>query len=198
MAIREKRVLGCLAAAILVLAAAPEARAQTITDIVSQSGGSFDSNGNDYDLLLTAVVTAGLAGALADPAADLTVFAPNDTAFVRLARDLGYGGWSEGEAWNFLVGELTDLGGGDPIPVLTAVLLYHVVNDEISPIELILRTFFAPNVETLEGGTFRVFFLFLIDKEPDLQNPKVRTPLNIQADNGVIHTIDRVLLPLDL
>jgi len=190
--------LAAIAASTIAASASAPAAAQTITDIVVQSGGTFDSNGNDYDILLNAVVTAGLAGALADPAADLTVFAPNDTAFIRLARDLGYTGTDESGAWDFLVAALTDLGGGDPIAPLTAVLLYHVVGESISPLQLILRTFFDPFVETLGGGTVRVFFLFLIDEDPDLKNPKVRAPLDIQADNGVIHTIDRVLIPLDL
>jgi hypothetical protein len=30
------------------------------------------------------------------------VFAPNDAAFLRTARDLGYNGSSESGAWNFL------------------------------------------------------------------------------------------------
>lgn len=59
----------------------------TITDIVAASG-AFDTNGADFDLLLKAVQTTGLAGALADPTADLTVFAPNDAAFLKLAAAL--------------------------------------------------------------------------------------------------------------
>ena len=59
----------------------------TFTDIVAASG-AFDTNGADFDLLLKAVQTTGLAGALADPTADLTVFAPNDAAFLKLAAAL--------------------------------------------------------------------------------------------------------------
>jgi uncharacterized surface protein with fasciclin (FAS1) repeats len=62
---------------------------------------------------------------VSNPTANLTVFAPNDRAFVRLARDLGFTGTTEAAAWQFLVGALTQLGNGDPIPVLTNVLLYH-------------------------------------------------------------------------
>ena len=63
--------------------------------IVAQSGGEFDSNRYDYDILLNAVLTVGLQGdlaPLADETANLTVFAPNDIGFIRLARDLGYAG----------------------------------------------------------------------------------------------------------
>ena len=52
----------------------------TITDIVIQSGGEFDSNRQDFDILLNAVVTADLADALADPTAELTVFWSLDAA----------------------------------------------------------------------------------------------------------------------
>ncbi len=70
----------------------PASAQGTIVDIVSQSGGTFDTDYFDYDILLNAVITAELVDALADDTADLTVFAPNDLAFVRLARDLGYTG----------------------------------------------------------------------------------------------------------
>jgi len=93
-------------------------------------------------LSLTAVVTAGLDGALADPAASLTVFAPNDRGFVRLARDLGFEGRGEEEAWLFLVDALAALGGGDPIPVLTDVLLYHVVPARVTVFDFVIAALF--------------------------------------------------------
>lgn len=187
----------CLGVASLGLPAV-SAQAATITEIVAASGGEFDNNKFDYDILLNAVLAAGLEGALADPNANLTVFAPRDAAFIRTARDLGFTGTDEAGAWNFLVGAFTALGNGDPIPVLTAVLLYHVSPEEIRPIDLIIRTYFGMTIDTLQGGTIRPFFLRLIDNEPNLRNPNVTIPLNINADNGVIHTIDRVLIPIDL
>ena len=119
------RTISCaLVAAVCWMAVPTQASTTggTITDLVLKSGGDFDSNKRDYDILLNAVVTADLADALADPDAELTLFAPNDTAFYRLARDLGYkGGYDETLVWTFLVSALTDLGGGDPIPVLTDI-----------------------------------------------------------------------------
>lgn len=180
---------------------APTASAQgTITDIVAESGGEFDKDRRDYDILLNAVVTAGLADVLADPDAEFTVFAPKDSAFVRLAKDLGYkGGYDEEAVFNFIVGVLTKLGGGDPIPVLTDILLYHVVPGTVRPIDLILSTIFASPIETaLPGGKIQPFFLRLIDNDPDFKDPFVTFPLNIRATNGRIHTITRVLIPVDL
>lgn len=173
-------------------------RAATITEIVAASGGTFDNNKFDYDILLNAVLAAGLDSALADPTADLTVFAPRDAAFIRTARDLGFTGTDEAGAWSFLVGAFTTLGNGDPIAVLTEVLLYHVSPERIRPIDLVLRTIFCKPINTLQGGAIRPLFLRLIDNDPNLPNPNVTIPLNIQADNGVIHTIDRVLIPVDL
>ncbi|MFN0060387.1 MAG: fasciclin domain-containing protein [Planctomycetota bacterium] len=183
------------------LSLATPARAQTITDIVAASGGEgmFDSNRFDYDILLNAVLAADLAGALGDPTASFTVFAPNDLAFVRLARDLGYAGTDESGAWSFLVSTLTDLGGGDPIPLLTNVLLYHVVPEEVTPFQLILLTLFDEEIPTLlSGATIDPFFFVLRDNEPGLSNPRVTFPFNVLADNGRIHTINRVLIPVAL
>ena len=195
------RAFSCLCIAAICLVAVPSASADggTITDIVAKSGGEFDNKKRDYDILLNAVVAADLADALADPDAELTVFAPNDGAFYRLARDLGYkGGYDETAVFDFIVAALTDLGGGDPIPVLTDILLYHVVAGDVRPIDLIFSTIFASPIETLLGETFQPFFFWLIDNEPDLRNPNVTFPLNIMATNGRIHTINRVLIPVDL
>jgi len=173
----------------------------TITDIVLQSGGDFDDDSRDFDILLNAVVTADLAGVLADPEATLTVFAPTDRAFFRLATDLGFeskGGYNEEAVWNFIVGALTDLGGGDPIPVLTDVLTYHVAGGDIDVFGFILRSFFGIDIETVQGGTITPFFITLIDNDPDLRNPFLSFPLNVPASNGRIHSISRVLIPVDL
>lgn len=170
------------------------AKGQTITDIVAQSGGEFDRNWFDYDILLNAVVTADLAETLDDPSLDVTVFAPNDLAFIRTARDLGYRGFSEQGAWEFLVTALTELGGGDPIPVLTDILLYHVAPERLRPLQVI----FSREIQTLQGGVIRPRFFRLRDNEPDLRDPFLFFPINVRADNGVIHTINRVLIPVDL
>ncbi|MBX2799159.1 MAG: fasciclin domain-containing protein [Myxococcales bacterium] len=188
----------CAALCAAVFAASPAYATDTITDIVAASGGTFDHNYHDYDVLLTAVIAAELDGALADPAAHLTVFAPNDLAFVLTARDLGYHGWDEAGAWDFLVVALTDIGGGDPIPVLTDILLYHVAGQEIDFIDFLIAAIFDVDVTTLLGETVHPFFFGLADNDPDLRDPRLTWPINVQASNGIIHTINRVLIPVDL
>jgi uncharacterized surface protein with fasciclin (FAS1) repeats len=171
---------------------------QTITEIVAKSGGEFDRKRYDYDILLNAVITANLADALNDPDANLTVFAPNDAAFIKLARDLGYHGRDEAGSWAFLVEALTDLGDGDPIPVLTDILLYHVVPKRVGVFRFIRLAIYKKHIPTLLGETVRPFLFGLIDKEPDLRNPRLTLPVNVRASNGIIHTLNRVLIPVNL
>lgn len=118
---------------------------------------------------------------------------------MRLARDLGYTGHDEQGSWQFLVQALTTLGNGDPIPVLQDVLEYHVAPVRLTLFNIVVRTLVGQTIPTLvPGATIQPFFFVLIDNEPDLRNPRVRWPLNLSASNGVAHTIDRVLLPVDL
>lgn len=171
----------------------------TITDIVAASGSGFDTNGRDYDVLLAAVTAAGLGGTLATPGLDVTVWAPKDRAFVRTAQDLGFTGANTDEAgaWSFLVTALTSIGGGDPIPTLTTILKYHVTPDARGPGRVLAATRFPTLAEI--GIRHVPGSLALIDKDPDIANPRlVPDALNIRASNGVIHTINRVLIPVNL
>ncbi len=174
----------------------PEDTKPTLADIAVMSGGEFDNNPRDFDILLNAVLVAdpSILEALSDPNQDLTLFAPNDRAFIRLARDFGYKGSDEGEAFDAIVGVLTDIGNGDPIPTLNAVLLYHVVGESLKPLQVI----FSRKLTTLQGGVIRPFFFVLRDNDPDFRNPWLTWPLNVKASNGVLHGISRVLIPVDL
>ncbi len=168
------------------------------TAIAVSSADGFDSNKGDFDILIKAVVTADLAGALSDAGADLTVFAPTDKAFAVLARDLGYKGkYDEAAMWDFLVGALTDLGSGDPIPVLTNVLLYHVAPQSISFAEV--RSARSAEVPTLLGSNLRVNVRQIVDAAPARRDARIIPALtDVNTSNGVIHGITRVLLPLDI
>ena len=166
----------------------------TIAGHVAASGGVFDADGTDFDLLLTAVQAAGLAGALDDPDADLTVFAPNDAAFVGLANALGFAGTDEGAAFAYIVDALTLLsGGGDPIALLTDVLLYHVSGGAKGSADVLAAT----SIDTLLGATLGVDGASLVDNDPDVGNPNL-IATDIQAANGIVHVLDGVLLPVDV
>ena len=185
--------LGLLGTGAAIPAAAHEG--QTITDIVLQSGGDFDRNRKDFDILLNAVVAADLAGVLADPDADFTVLAPTDEAFVRLAREFGFRGNSEADAFAAIVAVLDELSGGDPIGLLTDILLYHV-SPEGRTADVIAHT---PIIETALGATILTNKRRLIDNEPDVRDPFLKSRTGgIIASNGVINPITRVLIPVDI
>lgn len=167
--------------------------APSITEIVASSGGEFDNTGGDFDILLAAVKAAGLAETLDSSAIDVTVFAPTDDAFVALAQTLGFDGDGEEGAWTFLVDALTLLGGGDPIPLLTEILTYHVGTESLQASQVLT----SDEITTLQGGKIEVDGITLIDKDPDVEDPQIAA-IDLQASNGVVHAIDGVLLPADL
>ncbi len=166
----------------------------TLTEIVATSGGTFDDNNDDFDLLLNALSAAGLTEALNDPNASLTVFAPTDGAFVSLSQTLGFRGSDEGEAFAYLVEALTLLsGGGDPIPLLADVLKYHVAPGALDSTAVLA----SDGIQTLQGGTLTVDGLSLVDADPDIADPTL-IQTDIPAENGIAHVIDHVLLPVDV
>lgn len=165
-----------------------------VVDIVLKVSGTsgFDRNPHDYDILRQALVKTGLVDALKD-ANNITVWAPNDRAFKRLARDLGWKG-RRGERGAFRF--LKRAAGAE---LLTDVLLYHVSPRRLNAEKVLKAALTGRRIHTLLGVTFRINHrLRLVDKERDLRNPRLTLPINIKASNGIIHTIDRVLIPIDL
>jgi len=130
--------------------------------------------GNEnFSILVEAVVKAGLDGVLSGDG-PFTVFAPTNDAFVELLGILGVDG-------------LDDI----PIETLTAVLLYHVVDGRVYSSDLTTGP-----VSTLGGEfTVDVSTLTIDDTGSDVDANLIPEGLNIQGTNGVIHVIDKVLLP---
>ena len=127
----------------------------------------------DLSILKEAVVASGLADALADEDADLTVFAPNNAAFAKLLAELDI---SKEQL-------LQDK------PLLTKVLTYHVIEDD----RVFASEIMAGSQEMLEGSSIT------FDAKKQITDGRNRTSnivtANIQANNGVVHVIDTVLLP---
>jgi uncharacterized surface protein with fasciclin (FAS1) repeats len=165
------------------------APAGSIVDVAvkASSANGPDHNPYDYDLLIAAVKATGLAPTLDDESKTFTVFAPNDRAFKRLVADLsGTYPASEQAALDAVVATFT-------IDQIRNVLLYHVVaGRKLSPLQVL----FAGSLKMANGGTVRPRGLSLRDETPALRDPRLLLyGLDIRATNGVIHTIDRVLVP---
>ncbi|MCX2743312.1 fasciclin domain-containing protein [Mangrovivirga sp. M17] len=128
----------------------------------------------DFSILVDAVTRVGLGGALSGDD-NLTVFAPTNDAFVALLSELGYSS----------LDEIDD-------ETLTAVLLYHVVDGKICSNELTDEQM----VPTLNGDSFTVDLDNLTLTDVNGRESNLVLPLlNLQATNGVVHVIERVLLP---
>ncbi|TQJ29967.1 fasciclin domain-containing protein [Microbacterium sp. SLBN-146] len=194
MKIRFRLAIAAVATAGLVLAAAPAhatggAPRGNIVDVAvaASGGGAPDHNPNDYDLLVQAVLATGLAGTLSDAATKYTVFAPNDRAFLRLVTDLtGTAPASEAAA-------LTTITSAFTIDQIKNILLYHVVpGAKLRPFQVLL----AGSLTMANGGIVKPRGITLRDTSPALADPKlILWKIDIPASNGVIHTIDRVLVP---
>jgi transforming growth factor-beta-induced protein len=129
---------------------------------------------NDFTLLVEAVVAAGLVDTLAAPG-PFTVFAPSNAAFASLLRELG------------LTKEqlLADRA------LLTQVLTYHVVPGRVLAGDIKEGAL----VGTVQGQSIRLG----LSGGPSITDARGRrsniVATNVQAKNGVIHVIDRVVLP---
>jgi uncharacterized surface protein with fasciclin (FAS1) repeats len=122
-----------------------------------------------FGTLLTAAKAAGLAGALSGPGKK-TLFAPTDEAFARLPK-----------------GTVANLLKPQNKAKLKAILLYHVVGKQILAKDIPAG---PTHVKTLNGGSLNV------RKASGVRvNSSTVTAADVKADNGVIHVINRVLLP---
>lgn len=123
---------------------------------------------NDFSILRAAVSRAGLADAL--KTGTLTVFAPNDAAFTASGLSLN------------TINSLD-------INTLKAVLQYHVLSTTI--LSSAIATANNTEVTTLAGSKA---YITKNTGGVSVNGAKVISA-DISADNGVIHVIDRVLLP---
>jgi uncharacterized surface protein with fasciclin (FAS1) repeats len=126
----------------------------------------------DFSILVEAVVAADLAATLSGPG-PFTVFAPTNAAFAALLTELGV--------------SKADLLANKPL--LTAVLTYHVLGARV------LKADVVPGVQpsTVQGGTFTISSALAITDQRARMANIVAT--DVLASNGVIHVLDRVILP---
>ena len=153
-----------------------EMMSNTIADIVV---ASTEADEPQFTVLLAAVSAAdpAILEALSNPDASLTVFAPTDEAFVTLLEAM------ETDAETLLAD--TEL--------LNSVLQYHVLDGAVMA-ETVL-TLDGESVPTLLGED-QTITISVSDAGVMLNESINVITTDIEADNGVIHVIDSVLLPM--
>ena len=123
-------------------------------------------NAGSFNTLVTAITAAGLDTALKGEG-PFTVFAPTDEAFSKLA---------SGTVESLL----------QDIPKLRQILEYHVASGKVMAADVVKTN----SVSTVEGSSLKID----ASNGVKVNNATVVTP-DVEADNGVIHVIDTVLIP---
>ena len=153
--------------------ATPSAQAAQATGTIVDVALAANAQSGEFSILIAALQAANpdILRKLSSER-DFTVFAPTDAAFTALLNELG------------LTAEqlLSDRA------LVSRVLRYHIVRGNLDSTEVLGRD----RIRTLQGGSL-------------FQNGGVLTDVNgrtaniittdVQASNGVIHVIDRVVLP---
>jgi uncharacterized surface protein with fasciclin (FAS1) repeats len=122
-------------------------------------------NSGSFQTLVQAVQAAGLVDVLKSPG-PFTVFAPTDDAFAKLPP-----------------GTITTL--VQNIPQLARILTYHVVPGKLTAADIAKLN----SLTSVEGSPIKVD----TSNGFEVKNATVIAP-DIEADNGIIHVIDTVIL----
>jgi uncharacterized surface protein with fasciclin (FAS1) repeats len=138
-------------------------------------------NSKDHTTLVAAVKAAGLVDTLKSPG-PFTVFAPTNEAFAALP-----------------AGTVDTLLKPENKPTLTKVLTYHVVAgkmDSAALMKAIMAGGGKASLKTVEGGTLMAMSsggkIMLMD---EMGGTATVTIADVNQSNGVIHVVDKVLLP---
>lgn len=128
----------------------------------------------NFSILVEAVQAAGLAGMLSDPNANYTIFAPTNAAFAQALAETG----------------MTKAQLFANKPLLKKILAYHVVSSDMP---MYAKNVMPGNVTTASNDTLVVTPQKMLMDENGRMATIIKT--DIAATNGVVHVIDKVLLP---
>ena len=129
---------------------------------------------------MTAVQEAGLVDVLADPDAEWTVFAPTNAAFEALPDGV----------LDMLLADKE---------LLTRVLTYHVVQGIVT--SDMLSDMMAPSMEMTAPGADLMGSELMVEVGDDgtvMVNDATVIMADVMASNGVVHVIDKVLVPPEI
>ncbi len=153
----------------------PAAARKNIAEVAQEQG---------FTALLAAASKAGINGTLTDANAQLTVFAPTDRAFADLAGRLGFA-------------DATAMVNALPAGALQSILTYHVLGSKKLAADLVAGGATQPTAYAYGGAPARLAFDFgsgVKITDAALTTATVTTA-DVAASNGVIHVIDKVLVP---
>jgi uncharacterized surface protein with fasciclin (FAS1) repeats len=159
-----------LVSAVMAVAAAP---ASARTDLNAAPSGAEKNivqtavAAGKFKTLASLLKKAGLAGTLQGKG-PFTVFAPTDAAFTK-------------------VPDATLEALGQDKAKLRSVLLYHVAKGKLTAAKVVKRE----SVKTLNGQRVKIR---VRDDKVFVGGARVTTP-DVRASNGVIHVINKVLIP---
>jgi transforming growth factor-beta-induced protein len=129
---------------------------------------------SEFSILVEALTKADLVGAVSDKNAQLTVFAPTNDAFIALLSDLG-------------ATSLDDVPG----ETLKSILLYHVIGSK--NMSGSLESGYYPTLSTFSNNPMDLYIN--VEGGVTINANTMVTTADIEADNGVIHVVDHVILP---
>ena len=166
--------------------------AMTLLAVTAACGGG-DDNTRDlateatqqgFTALVAAAAKAGLVPALSSSESSLTVFAPTDAAFTSFARTLGFSSASA---------MVTALDG----PTLAKILQYHVLPGTKTASALVSGGATQDTIYAFEGkpATLALSTTAGVKITDEVLTQATVVKADVVASNGVIHVIDKVLVP---
>jgi uncharacterized surface protein with fasciclin (FAS1) repeats len=165
-----KRIaLLALAALVSAAVAVPAASASHTSAAAGNTIVGVASGDPQFSTLVSLIKKAGLVNALSGTS-KLTVFAPTNAAFAKLPKATLQKVQSDKK-------------------LLTSILTYHVVKGAVPASKVVNLS--GKSVKTLNGKSIKV----RVSAGKVYVNKAQVTKTDIKASNGVIHVIDRVLIP---
>jgi transforming growth factor-beta-induced protein len=143
----------------------PIMESKNIVEVAADAG--------NFSILIEAAQKAGLAEFLSTEN-NLTVFAPTDAAFASLLSDLG-------------LSSLDDI----PVADLTQILTYHVIGAKVMSTDL--STGYVPTLASFDSSPVSMYIT--VGNTVSINGSVSVTTANVEAENGVIHVVDKVILP---
>jgi transforming growth factor-beta-induced protein len=143
-----------------------------------------EASARGFTALVAAADKAGLVPALSASTSSLTVFAPTDAAFTALATRLGFAS---------ATAMVTALDG----PTLAKILQYHVLPTKKMASDIVAGGATQATLYTFEGAaaTLGVSTTGGVKLTDEVLTQASVTATDVAASNGVIHVIDKVLVP---